>query len=391
MLKIAIYFRNYVPYLDDLFQKLSQLGVKVDYYIYGGYTGGYKKNNNVNYWLLNGDLNFSYGNYSRIMLSTKIKFDTKYAGVKYFDLKIISKILKEKYDFFIIEFSEPMTLILSLFLKIVGTKLISWNGMCITSPKLIRKLAEISVRFCVNISDYFFARSIYAKRYLMSKGANPQKISVIPHGIDIKKYNDKNDTLLKERLNLKNKKIVLYVGRLLPWKGVDYLIKAIKLVNVKLKDFHLLIIGQGLMENYLKNLVQQEHLESCVTFLGAIPNSDIHKYYSICDVHVAPSIVTKDMIEIFGIVFLEAMASKKPSIAFDIPSEIQNIVDNGETGFLVPEKDVDALAEKICILLSDDQSRLDMGKNARRKVEEYFSVDAVAEMWINTLTNIFKA
>ena len=379
MLKIAVYYSFYVPYLEDLFLRISQLGLKVDYFV-----GGPEARQ---HWAFNVQ-NFKSGNYSRIVLSRRIKFDTKYAGIKYFDIKIISKILRERYDFFIIEFSEPLTIILSFFLKPIGSRIVSWNGMCVTSPKFIRKLAEVIVRLCVNLSDYFVARSIYAKNYLIEKGVKSKKITIIPHGIDTAKFELEMDAKLKRELRLQSKKVVLYVGRLMYWKGVDYLIHAFKIVNEKRKDIHLLIVGEGPLKDYLQQLVLQEGLGKTVTFLGVVPSSDIFRYYSICDVHVAPSIITRDMIEIFGIVYLEAMASGKPSIAFDIPAEVQNIIVDGETGFLVPAKNVEQLAEKICVLLMDDEKRLKMGTNARKKAQALFSLEAVAEKWIRTLKQI---
>jgi rhamnosyl/mannosyltransferase len=381
MLKIAVYYSFYVPYLEDLFLRISQLGVKVDYFVGG--PGA-----NREHWTIRNDLNFKNKNYSRIVLSTRIKFDTKYAGVKYFDPHIVSKILKEKYDFFIIEFSEPLTILLSFFLKSSGSKIISWNGMCISSSKIIRKLTEVLVRLSANLSDYFIARTVYAKQYLLEKGADPKKIKVIPHGIDTKKFNVEKNEKLKEELKLQNQKVILYLGMLVYWKGVDYLIRAFKLIKAKRNDVHLLIIGRGPLENSLKQLVQQEKLEHSVTFLGTVPSSIINKYYSICDVHVAPSILTKDMIEIFGMVYLEAMASGKPSIAFDIPANVQKIISDGETGFLVPEKNVEKLAERICDLLYDDKKRLRMGKTARRKVETTFSLEAIGKEWVRTLKQI---
>lgn len=152
----------------------------------------------------------------------------------------------------------------------------------------------------------------------------------------------------------------------------------------------LLIVGDGPLRKSLQQCVHDLELDHYVKFISTVPNYEVPSYCSICDIHVAPSIVTQSLVEAFGMVYLEAMASGKPSIAFDIPVPVQKIITDGETGYLVPEKDVEALASKICLLLSDDEKRMAMRKKAKEKALEQFDINKVVEKWADVLRTIIS-
>jgi len=160
--------------------------------------------------------------------------------------------------------------------------------------------------------------------------------------------------------------IVLFVGRLIYYKGAEHLIRAMKDVDGKL-----LIVGEGPLEGQLRSLAAELGIEDKVAFLGRIQDREMAAYYHSCDVFVLPSIARS---EAFGIVQLEAMACGKPVINTDLPTGVPKVSRNGETGITVPPADPAALTEAINNLLEDSDLRQEYGSNARRRVEERFSI-----------------
>ena len=135
-----------------------------------------------------------------------------------------------------------------------------------------------------------------------------REIPVIPIGIEIVNYNDKPCVLEKE-----NGKTILFVGRLHPVKGVQYLLKAMKIVRISEPSARLVLIGDGEERDNLEYLTDTIGIRGCVIFVGRIPferTSEIADYMCQADMFVLPSLS-----EGFGLVILEAMASGLPIVA----------------------------------------------------------------------------
>ena len=166
-------------------------------------------------------------------------------------------------------------------------------------------------------------------------------------------------------------KIVLFVGRLSYYNGVEYLIEAMQSVNAKL-----LIDGDGKSREKLENMTVSLGLEERVKFLGKVSNELLKYCYQICDVFVLPSV---EPTEAFGLVQLEAMAYGKPVINTLLPTGVPFVSIDGKTGLTVVPKNSKALADAINKLLSDDELRKKFGIQARNRVVENFTVDKMNE------------
>ena len=166
-------------------------------------------------------------------------------------------------------------------------------------------------------------------------------------------------------------KIVLFVGRLSYYNGVEYLIEAMQSVNAKL-----LIDGDGKSREKLENMTVSLGLEERVKFLGKVSNEMLKYCYQICDVFVLPSV---EPAEAFGLVQLEAMAYGKPVINTLLPTGVPFVSIDGKTGLTVVPKNSKALADAINKLLSDDELRKKFGIQARNRVVENFTVDKMNE------------
>ncbi len=171
------------------------------------------------------------------------------------------------------------------------------------------------------------------------------KIKVVPLFVDLNHFypreKNKRDEVLKMFINKDVDKIVLYVGRLAPYKGLKYLVNAMR--NVP-KRIGLDIIGNGPLEKELKEMVAAFGLDNRIIFLNHVPYGELPLYYSMADVFVLPSI---SRAEAFGLVAVEAMACGTPVITTELGTgtSFHNI--NGETGLVVPPKDVNSLAAAI--------------------------------------------
>ncbi len=193
---------------------------------------------------------------------------------------------------------------------------------------------------------------------------------VIPSAVDINEFNPKIDgNNIRKKYDL-NGNAVLFVGRLVEHKGLEYLIKSAKNVDAKY-----LIVGEGEIKNELKNLAENIGLKDKIIFTGKVSSTELPKYYAASDVFVLPSIMR---LESFGLVIAEAMSCGKPVIVSDIPGVREVITDNVE-GVLVPPMDEKILSEKINLLLSNKEMRKRMGDSGRKKVEEKFSWDKVIQ------------
>jgi glycosyltransferase involved in cell wall biosynthesis len=171
---------------------------------------------------------------------------------------------------------------------------------------------------------------------------------------------------------VKNNKKILHVARLTEKKGTEFLISAIS--KLKSQDVILQIIGEGPLEKELKEKVKVLNIENRVEFLGSKSHETVLEYMHNCAIFSVPSVTAKNGdAEGLGMVFLEAATLEIPVVA-TLHGGIPEVVIDGVTGFLVPERNSTILAEKIQYLLDNPQERFKMGKAARKMVEDKFDI-----------------
>jgi glycosyltransferase involved in cell wall biosynthesis len=168
---------------------------------------------------------------------------------------------------------------------------------------------------------------------------------------------------------------ILFVGRLIPRKGVRYLVEA--MAHLEDLSAHLVIVGAGPQQQELVELSQSSGIADRVTFAGRVSDEALQEHYRTCEIFVLPSIVdpTGDT-EMLGMVLLEAMRYRKPVIASNVGG-IPDIVQDGENGLLIPEKDPAALAAALKQLLADRQLSSTLGAHGYAYAQAHFGWDAV--------------
>lgn len=191
------------------------------------------------------------------------------------------------------------------------------------------------------------------KEEILNKIDPNLNIEVISMGVDSKLFNPKKyDKTIKEKYNIGGP-FLLFVGRLAEKKGVKYLIEAMPKIVLKFPKTKLLIIGEGTLEEELKSLTNDLNLQNNIIFLGAIPNKDLPKYYATADIFIGPSIKVKDGdTEGFGLTFAEASFSGCIPIGTDVGG-ISDIIKNRENGYLIKQKNSDAIAKVVIKILNN--------------------------------------
>jgi D-inositol-3-phosphate glycosyltransferase len=205
--------------------------------------------------------------------------------------------------------------------------------------------------------------------------ADPSRLTVVPCGVDPELFRPVDRKEVRGALGLPDRPMVVYVGRLVPRKGVDTLVEAFALLPRRL-DVRLVIVGGepngSSEEKRLSALARKLGVEARIIFAGSRPQEDLRRYYNAADVAVsAPHY------EPFGMTPLEAMACATPVVGSRVGG-IKTSVADCETGYLVPPKDPDALAGRLLRLLSDTALRDRMGRAARRRIEEHYTWERVA-------------
>ena len=210
-------------------------------------------------------------------------------------------------------------------------------------------------------------------------GAQHSQLALVPCGVDVEKFRAVDRREARKELSLAEKPTVVYVGRLVPRKGVDTLIEAFALLPGEL-NAQLVVVGgePGVYESpeikRLSALASKLGVEERVVFTGSRPQRALYRYYGAADVSV-----TVPHYEPFGMTPLEAMACGTPVIGSRVGG-IKTSVADGKTGFLVPPKNAETLANRLLRLLSDENLRTRMGRAARRRIEEHYTWERIAAL-----------
>jgi len=207
------------------------------------------------------------------------------------------------------------------------------------SQKLYMKLFLFFSNITLKNIDKAFSVSSYLSKELYKESGIKSK--VILNKIDDKRFNKKvkGDKIIK-KYDLKNKKILLYVGRLAPHKGIHLLLKAFNRIKKEIPKIKLLVVGKGTFKGYAKKIKRLASKD--VIFTGFVPDEELPYYYAACDLYVSASLW-----EGFNLPAAEAQACGKKVVAFDIGSH-QEVI---KKGILVKGKGVNGFANAVIKLL----------------------------------------
>lgn len=208
-----------------------------------------------------------------------------------------------------------------------------------------------------------------------------EKCTVIPLGIDLQPFLQLRTEEVRRLREQYGSPLLLFVGLLRYYKGLDHLIRAMRDI-----DARLLVVGSGPMAEEWQALVAELGLTEKVFFAGRVQDEELPAHFQACDIFVLPA---SHRSEAFGVVQVEAMACGKAVVSTELGTGTSYVNVDGQTGLVVPARDPGALVSAINRLLADEQLRTAMGERGRERSRQEFSqdvmIDRVLELYSSLL------
>jgi phosphatidylinositol alpha-1,6-mannosyltransferase len=220
---------------------------------------------------------------------------------------------------------------------------------------------NLAMRLIGNSVDHLTYLGTYTKSQIsmaLSSKAIESMVQIAP-GIDTEKFKPVDASDLRAELGLSNKEVIVSVGRLVPRKGQDELVKALPEILKSHPNAHLLFVGTGSYRKVLDNLIQERSLQSHVTFTGRVQYEDLTKYICVGDIFAMPSRSRLAGLEVegLGIVYLEASSCGLPVLGGDSGGAPDAVLP-GVTGLVVNGRDAHAVAVGAIKLLESDRKAM---------------------------------
>ena len=245
-------------------------------------------------------------------------------------------------------------------------------------------LHDFQIRTCLAKSDHVVSCSFATLNEFRAayKILRMSKVSVIYNGVNFDEID--NIKIDYENMNGQNNLSIVFAGRLFWLKGIIHLLKAFEILRQDFKDLDLKIFGEGPEEHRIRRFVADMGLRDNVNLQGRVPHKNLIAEIKKSDVVVLPSLY-----EAQPMFALEAMACKKPLVAFDIRFA-REIVANGHNGLLAEAYDVKDLSEKIRLILSDEKFRFEIGQNAYEYVKREHNWNTQVEKYLDVYKNVIS-
>ncbi len=257
---------------------------------------------------------------------------------------------------------------------------VSFHGNDVAALMGIQKIKPARWRYFLkhkaifNRAALLLAASEELRALLIELGASPKKVRVHRLGVDLTKFEYREPVI-------RNTVKFLMIGRLTPKKGHLYALKALRSIVRKGADVSLNLIGSGALLDTLKQFVNENGLQKFVSFDGVLTPEEISSVLRSSDVLLAPSIISFDQDRDSGLMVVKEAASVGVPAIGTWHGGIHEIIDDNKTGFLVPERNVPLLADKMMRFVDNSELIRSFGRAARKKMErEYDLFDQVKKL-----------
>jgi phosphatidylinositol alpha-1,6-mannosyltransferase len=237
-----------------------------------------------------------------------------------------------------------------------------------------------AMRFALRHADRVVANSEHTRDTLLAMGIDAAHITIIYPGVDVSVFRPGLDVDgLRESLGIRSdEKLVFSVGRLSRRKGFDQMIRAVSELRTEGIPVRYVIAGIGEDANYLDTLIAEHHVQDIAHRLGAVSETDLPRWLNACDVFAMPNREINGDNEGFGMVFIEAAACGKPSLA-GVAGGTGSAVLHHQTGLRVDGVSVEAIAAGLRSLLVQPTLAIELGQHALQRVRSEFSWERVAD------------
>jgi glycosyltransferase involved in cell wall biosynthesis len=245
------------------------------------------------------------------------------------------------------------------------------------------RVSSVLVPPMVRGFDAYFATSTGARDHLVSLGADPLDVTILPNSVEVQRFHEALDqdvqAELRDQYEIGSAFVVLYVGRLSEQKGVDDLVTAVG--DLDDVDTHLLVVGDGPQRSALERRAKRE-LGADVTFTGKLPNEELPNYYGLADAFVLPT-----HCDTWGLVLNEAMACETPVVTTTAAGAVGDLVRDGETGLVVPPGSPGDLSRALKRLATYEEMRAELTHAGLERTREY-SPEAYATRLVRTVEKL---
>lgn len=289
------------------------------------------------------------------------------------------KRLAEQVDIIHYHFPWPFMDVVHFATKVKKPCLVSYHSDIVKQKSLLKVYEPLMHKFLSSVDMIISA----CPNYVDSSSVLQQyasKVQVIPYGLDPSTYPEPSKHLLEGWKKRVGERFFLFVGGLRYYKGLEYLLEAVKITNLPV-----VIAGQGGLENQLKEQAKTLGLSN-VTFVGGVDDEDKVALLQLCSAFVFPSHLRS---EAFGISLLEAAMYSKPMISCEIGTGTTYVNIANETGLVVPPADSNALANAMSILWEDPKLAKMYGANAKTRFDQLFTSERMASSYTNIYKELF--
>jgi glycosyltransferase involved in cell wall biosynthesis len=244
---------------------------------------------------------------------------------------------------------------------------------------LLGKMIILVQDFIVKNSDFVVAPTNFIRKYALSLGVKDEKITVIPNGVDVHVFNAEIESNYRSKLNLEDKKVCVYFGRLDSWAGIHILADVSNIFEQRRPDITLLMVGSGAEKvDFSRNAVTVEE----------VSHSEVPKIIAIADIVLVPFPNNEVSHAASPLKLFEGMAMRKTVIASRV-SGIQEIVQDGYNGFLVDPNNPKDWCETIEAVLDSKPLQIRSSRNAAESAKKY-DWSVLATFFENTLSKLIK-
>lgn len=298
----------------------------------------------------------------------------------YFTYKGLFQQLKnEKPDSIIVSGFSSATVKVFLYSIINRTPYIIWNGSIAKQGRKDSFIRTVQRRFLTRFANAFVAYGTKAKSYLMSIGASEEKVFIATNTVDTSFFEKETE---KQRARLVDDEIhhFIYLGYLVPRKNVGQLIEIAKTLKSHRSDFCIDIIGDGESKNSLESMVKEYQLSDQVKFHGFKQKEELPPYFA-----KAKALLFQTDFDIWGLVLNEAMAAGVPCLSSVNAGASEDLIVNGENGYIVDYQNKADILEKINFIIENPEKAAELGKHAGDFIRKNASLSNASKGFVKAI------
>ena len=286
---------------------------------------------------------------------------------------------KDEYDIIHVHHPDPMACLALRLSGYKGRVILHWHSDILKQKTLLKFYAPLQ-RWLIHRADTIIGTTpVYLKESPYLQDVQDKTVAV-PIGIKPVTFDEELVREWKQRYP--GKKLVVSIGRLVPYKGYTYLIQACQHLG---DDYQVLVVGDGPLMDNLLGEVQEYGVQDRIHFLGYVEDDEMHALLAACDLFVMSSVMKT---EAFGIVQIESMSLGKPVIATKIPeSGVSWVNADGVSGLNVPIRNPRALADAILNICTDEKLHGQFSQGAKSRFEKNFTIEGMIDRTIKIYTD----